>query len=68
LELGAMKIYEAGENFMRSNLYSSENIIWMIKSRGKRRAGHLVHMGENINAYQILAGKHKGKRLLLFLA
>jgi hypothetical protein len=33
------------------NLYSSPNIIRMIKSRWMRWAGHVVHMERNRNAY-----------------
>jgi hypothetical protein len=46
------------------NLYSSPNIIRMIKSRRMRWAGHIAHMGEKRNAYRILVGKPEGKRPL----
>jgi hypothetical protein len=46
------------------NLYSSPNIIRMIKSRRMRWAGHVARRGENRNAYRILVGKPKGKRPL----
>jgi hypothetical protein len=46
------------------NLYSSPNIIRMIKSRRMRWAGHVARMGETRNAYRILAGKREGKRPL----
>jgi hypothetical protein len=39
------------------NLYSSPNIIKMIKSRRMRWAGHAARMGETKNAYRILVGK-----------
>jgi hypothetical protein len=39
------------------NLYSSPNIIRMIKSRRMRWAGHVARMGEKRNAYRILVGK-----------
>jgi hypothetical protein len=45
------------------NLYSSPNIIRMIKSRRIRWAVHLARMGET-NAYRILVGKSEGKRPL----
>jgi hypothetical protein len=35
------------------NLYSSPNIITMIKSKRMRWAGHVVRMGEKRNAYRI---------------
>jgi hypothetical protein len=46
------------------NLYSSPNIIRMIKSRRMRWAGHVERMGETRNAYRILVGKPEGKRPL----
>jgi hypothetical protein len=46
------------------NLYSSPNIIRMIKSRRMRWAGHVTPMGETRNAYRILVGKPEGKRPL----
>jgi hypothetical protein len=46
------------------NLYSSPNIIRMIKSRRIRWAGHEARMGEKRNAYRILVGKSEGKRPL----
>jgi hypothetical protein len=46
------------------NLYSSPNIIKIIKSRRMRWAGHVERMGETRNAYRILVGKPEGKRPL----
>jgi hypothetical protein len=46
------------------NLYSSPNIIRMIKSRKMRWAGHVARMGEKRNAYRILVEKPEGKRPL----
>jgi hypothetical protein len=46
------------------NLYSSQSIIRMIKSRRMRWAGHVVRMGPKMNAYRILVGNPEGKRLL----
>jgi hypothetical protein len=46
------------------NLYSSPNIIRMIKSRRMRWARHVARMGETRNAYRILVRKPKGKRPL----
>jgi hypothetical protein len=42
------------------NLYSSPNIIKMIKSKRMRWAGQVARMGEN----RILVGKPEGKRPL----
>jgi hypothetical protein len=46
------------------NLYSSPNIIRMIKSKRMRWAGHVARMGETRNVYRILVGKPEGERLL----
>jgi transcription termination factor 2 len=46
------------------NLYSSPNIIRIIKSRRMRWAGHVARMGETRNPYRILVGKSEGKRSL----
>jgi hypothetical protein len=44
------------------NLYSSPNIIRMMKSRRMRYAGRVVQMREKRNAYRILVGKPEGKK------
>jgi hypothetical protein len=41
------------------NLYSSQSIIRIIKSRRMRLAGHVARMGEKRNAYRILVGKQE---------
>jgi hypothetical protein len=46
------------------NLYSSPDIIAMIKSRRMRWAGHVAGMGENRKAYRTLVGKPEGNRAL----
>jgi hypothetical protein len=46
------------------NLYSSPNIIRMIKSRRVRWAGRVARMGPKRNAYRILVGKPEEKRPL----
>jgi hypothetical protein len=43
------------------NLYSSPNIIRMIKSKWMRWAGQVVRMREKRNALGILMGKPEGK-------
>jgi hypothetical protein len=45
-------------------LYSTPNIIKMMKSRRMRWAGHVARMGEKRNAHGILMGKAEGKRPL----
>jgi hypothetical protein len=44
------------------NLYSSPDIIRLIKSRRMRWAGHMARMGEGRNVYSALVGKPEGKR------
>jgi hypothetical protein len=44
------------------NLYSSQSIIRIIKSRRMRWAGHVARMGEKRNVYRIFVGKPDGKR------
>jgi hypothetical protein len=46
------------------NLYSSSNIIRMIKSRRMRWAVRVARMGRKRNAYRILVEKPEGKRPL----
>jgi hypothetical protein len=60
-------IRKIGENCIIEelhNVYSSPNIIRMIKSRRVRLAGHVARMGEMRNAYRILVGKPEGKNPL----
>jgi hypothetical protein len=45
------------------DLYSSPNIVWVIKSR-KRWAGNVVRMGEKRCVYRILVGKPEENRPL----
>jgi hypothetical protein len=46
------------------DLYSSPNIVRMVKSRRMRGAGHVAHMGEGRGAYRVLVGTPEGKRPL----
>jgi hypothetical protein len=46
------------------NVYSSPNVIRMIKSRRMRCVGRVARKGEKTNACRILVGKQKGKRPL----
>jgi hypothetical protein len=48
-------------NEERHNLYSSPNIIRMIKSRTMRWAGHVARMWAKRNAYRRLVGKREGR-------
>jgi hypothetical protein len=45
-------------------LYSSPNIVRVIKARRLRWAGHVACMGEEGGVYRILVGKPEGKRPL----
>ena len=47
-----------------NNLYSSPNIVWMIKSRRMRRAEHVAYIGERRGIYRVLVGKPEGKNHL----
>ena len=47
-----------------NNLYSSPNIVRVIKSRRKRWAGHVARMGEERGLYRVSLGKPEGKRPL----
>ena len=44
-----------------NDLYSSPNIVRMIKSRRMRWAGHVARMGEEREVYRVLAGKPEGR-------
>jgi len=47
-----------------NDLYSSPNMVRVIKSRRMRRAGHVACMGEKMGVYRFLVGKPEGKRPL----
>jgi hypothetical protein len=47
-----------------NDLYSSPNIIRVIKSRRLRWARHVARMGEERGAYRILVGRSEGRRPL----
>ena len=47
------KVYNEG----LSDVYSSPNIIWVIKSRRMSWAGHIARMGERKGVYRVLVGK-----------
>jgi hypothetical protein len=60
-ENGSMKTLHNDE---LHSLYSSPNIVMMIKSRRMRWAEHVALMGEGRGVYRILVGRPEGKRLL----
>jgi len=47
-----------------NNLYSSPNIVQVIKSRRIRWVGHVARMGEGRGVYRVLVGKPEGRRPL----
>ena len=47
-----------------NDLYSSPNILRVIKSRRMRWAGHVARMGEERGVYRVLVGKPEGRRPL----
>ena len=47
-----------------NDLYSSPNIMRVIKSKRTRWAGHVAHMGEERGVYRVLMGKPEGRRPL----
>jgi hypothetical protein len=46
------------------NLYSSPNIVRLIKSRRMKWVGHVVCIGEGRGVYRVLVGRPEGKRPL----
>ena len=44
-----------------NDLYSSPNIVRMIKSRRMRWVGHVARMGEGRGVYRVLVGKPEGE-------
>ena len=47
-----------------NDLYTSPNIVRVIKPRRMRWAGHVARMGEERGVYRVLVGKPEGKRPL----
>ena len=47
-----------------NDLYSLPNIVWVVKSRRMRWAGHVARMGEDRVVYTVLVGKPEEKRPL----
>ena len=47
-----------------SDLYSLPNIVWVVKSRRMRWAGHVACMGEGRGVHRVLVRKPEGKRPL----
>jgi len=53
--------YRKQRNEELNNLYSSPNIVPVIKSRRMIWAGYVVRMGERKGVYRILVGNRQGK-------
>jgi len=51
-------------NEQLNDMYSSLNIVRVIKSRRMRWAGHVARRGEGRGVYRVLVGKPEGKRPL----
>ena len=54
-------IYKGLQNEELHSLYSSPNIVRVIKSRILRWAGHVTRIEEGRSAFKILTGKPTGK-------
>jgi len=48
----------------QNDLYSSPNIVRVIKLRKMKWAGHAARMGEKRGVYRVLLGKPEGRRPL----
>jgi hypothetical protein len=46
------------------SLYSSPNIVSVIKARRMKWTGHVAHIGEGRGVYKVLVGRSEGKRPL----
>jgi len=46
-----------------NDLYCSTNIVWVIKSRRIRWAGHVARMGEGRAVDRVVVGKPEGKEI-----
>jgi hypothetical protein len=58
---GGRRIWRKLHNNVLHNLYSSPNIVRVIKSRRMSWVGHVACMGEG-SVYRVLVGRPKGKR------
>jgi hypothetical protein len=56
--------WRKSHNYELHNLYSSPNVVRVIKSRRMRWAGHVARMGEGRGVYRVLVGKPEGNRPL----
>jgi len=56
------KLHNEELNNLLNNLYSSPNIVRVIKSIRMRWVGHVARMGEGRGVYRVLGGKPEGRR------
>jgi len=68
-KFGSRRVEVTGEwrklhNEELNDQYSSPNIVWVIKLRRMRWAGHVVHMGKRRGVYGDSVGKPEGRRPL----
>jgi hypothetical protein len=61
---GVRRVWRNLHNEEMQDLYTSQSIIRIIKSRRTRWAGHVARMGERRYVYSLLVGKPEGKRPL----
>ena len=64
LQIKILIVKEGLHNEELNDLYSSPNIVRVIKLRRLRWAGHVVRIGEWRGVYRVLVGKPEGKRPL----
>ena len=58
------RVWRKLHNEELNDLYSSLNIVRVIKSRRMKWGGHIVRIGERRGIYKVLLGKPEGKRPL----
>jgi len=59
LDLGGTREWRRLHNEELNDLYSSPNIVRVIKSRGMRWAGHVARIGEETGVYRVLVGNRR---------
>ena len=64
LQIIGRAVAQAVNLWSLNDLYSSPNILRVIKSRRMRWAGHMARMGEESGVYRVLVGKPEGRRPL----
>ena len=62
MDLGGSRKWRRLRNEELNDLYSSPNIVRVVKSRRMRWAGHVARTGEGTGVHRVLVGKPDGKR------